>query len=217
MKPNAVAPTGAMTDQELVDFLDGKKATRSHTFELAKDEFYLEPVWTNDRLFEEEQFSGAIHDPFCGVGTVVDAAIRAGYEATGSDLNDHDGKGRFPLGDWMLETRRFDNIVTNPPYKFCFDKGAVPTLKALHLARRKVAMIMPTTRLHAAHKWLKDTPLRRIWLMTPRPSMPPGELILAGVKPGGGTIDFCWAVWERGYTGPIELRWLCRDKKEGAR
>jgi hypothetical protein len=31
-----------------------------------------------------------------------------------------------------------------------------------------VAIIFPTARLNAA-RWLQDTPLRRIWLLTPRP------------------------------------------------
>jgi len=43
----------------------------------------------------------------------------------------------------------------------------------------------PVACLNAAH-WLQGTPLRRISLLTPRPSMPPGHIIAAGSKPGGG-------------------------------
>jgi hypothetical protein len=75
---------------------------------------------------------------------------------------------------------------------------------------RKVAMIFPTQRLNAAH-WLRETPLARVWLMTPRPSMPPGYTIAAGEKPGGGKVDFCWLVWTKGRVGPPDLRWLRRD------
>ncbi len=71
-------------------------------------------------------------------------------------------------------------------------------------------MIFPTARLNAAH-WLKGTPLARVWLMTPRPSMPPGHTITAGEKPGGGKVDFCWLVWTKGRIGPADLRWLRRD------
>ena len=74
----------------------------------------------------------------------------------------------------------------------------------------KVAIIFPVARLNAAH-WLKGTPLRRIWLLTPRPSTPPGRVIAAGQKPGGGKTDFCWLVFEQGYTGRPELNWLHRD------
>jgi len=59
--------------------------------------------------------------------------------------------------------------------------------------------------------WLADTPLARVYLLTPRPSMPPGQVIEAGEKPEGGKQDFVWLVWRRGYVGPPELRWLHRD------
>jgi len=67
-------------------------------------------------------------------------------------------------------------------------------------------------RLNAAH-WLRDTPLARIYLLTPRPSMPPGHVILAGEKPGGGSQDFCWLVFFHKHKGPPELRWLHRDQE----
>jgi hypothetical protein len=70
--------------------------------------------------------------------------------------------------------------------------------------------VFPTARLNAAH-WLKGTPLRRVWMMTPRPSMPPGHVIARGEKPGGGKMDYCWLVWEQGHEGAAEIQWLRRD------
>jgi hypothetical protein len=71
-------------------------------------------------------------------------------------------------------------------------------------------MIWLVPRLNAA-RWLADTPLARVWLLTPRPSMPPGHVIANGEKPGGGSQDFAWLVWEQGYRGKPELGWLRRD------
>ena len=56
-----------------------------------------------------------------------------------------------------------------------------------------------------------ELPLRRIWLLTPRPSIPPGYVIARGEKPGGGKTDFTWLIFERGYTGKAEVDWLHRD------
>jgi hypothetical protein len=42
--------------------------------------------------------------------------------------------------------------------------------------------------------------------------MPPGDYILAGKKPGGGKVDFCWLIFEQGYRGKAETDWLHRDK-----
>jgi hypothetical protein len=131
---------------------------------------------------------------------------------TGSDIVDHK---QHKLGDrfwkrdalkecWALPPDMA--IVCNPPFdhieefcRICLNSGAY-----------KIAMICLVRRLNAAH-WLQERPLRRIWLLTPRPSMPPGSWIAAGNKPGGGKQDFCWLIFERGYAGVPEIGWLHRD------
>jgi hypothetical protein len=81
----------------------------------------------------------------------------------------------------------------------------------LRVTTGKICMIMPVPRLNAA-RWLADTPLARTWLLTPRPSMPPGYTIARGEKPKGGREDFAWLVWIRGYRGSPRLGWLHRDR-----
>ena len=178
----------------------------SHVWKREPHEHYCEPSWCSERLFAVERFAGPLLDPACGFGTIVNAARKAGIEASGSDLVNRGFPGvrvdDFLAQDWHPVA----SIVTNPPFK----KSAEFAVHACKLAR-KVAMIIPTTRLHAASGWLNALPLRCVWLMTPRPSMPPGYTIAAGEKPGGGTIDFSWVIFERGYSGQPELRWLHRD------
>jgi hypothetical protein len=184
----------------------------SHIWARESHEHYVEPPWCSERLFDEERF-GAIHDPCCGVGTIVRSAWSHGLSATGIDLvyrgfPPEKMLHRRQVADFFLCSQAFDCVVCNPPFNIASQFAQ----HALKLAIRKVAMIFPTARLNAAH-WLKDTPLRRVWLMSPRPSMPPGHVIAAGGKPGGGKMDYCWLVWERGYKGIPELRWLYRDAK----
>jgi hypothetical protein len=74
-----------------------------------------------------------------------------------------------------------------------------------------VALLVPLRRLPAA-RWLASLPLETVYLLTPRPSMPPGTWIDAGNVPGGGSQDFCWLVINRTLTtGAPRLRWLHRD------
>ena len=89
------------------------------------------------------------------------------------------------------------NVVTNPPFRLA--RAFVE--RALTLGAVKIAIIFPTARLNAA-RWLKPLPLAKIYLLTPRPSMPPGEVIARGEKPGGGKTDFCWLVFDRTHSGP---------------
>jgi hypothetical protein len=190
----------------IVDF--PKKEVMAHAFERAENDWYQEPSWCAERLFEEEKFEGSIWDPACGGGNIPEAAKAAGYDVAYSDIVN---RGYLELAtiirDFFTINEPCDNIVTNPP----FNRAQLFAEHALELARGKVAMIFPTRRLNAA-KWLEGTPLRRIWFLTPRPSMPPGEAIAAGQKPGGGKVDFCWVVWERGYKGEAHIHWLHRDR-----
>src|SRR5262249_46068440 len=152
-------------------------------------------------------FDGTILDPCCGFGRIVEAARKAGLQASGSDIVDRGYRDLLHTSDFLSRFPPYPNIVCNPPFNIV-DKFALHALD--NASVRKVAMIFPTRRLNAAH-WLHGTPLARVWLMTPRPSMPPGHTIAAGEKPGGGKMDFCWLVWTKGRIGPAELRWLRRD------
>jgi hypothetical protein len=102
-----------------------------------------------------------------------------------------------------------DNIVCNPPFGIAEKFVA----RALTKASRKVAMLLPANWVQGdkRSRWLETTPLRRVWFIAPRPSMPPGAAIEAGQKPGNGTTDYAWFVWLRGFDGYPEIRWLHRD------
>lgn len=183
------------------------KPLNARVWQREDHEHYVEPAWCSMRLFEEERFSGTIYDPACGFGNVVKSAQALGMAAFGTDLVDR-GFDILPLKpvNFFDVSTKVANIVTNPPFKIIENF----TLHALSLALVNVAIIMPTARLNAAH-WIRGTPLRRIWLMTPRPSMPPGHVIAAGGKPEGGKVDYCWLVFQQGWQGHAETRWLRRD------
>jgi hypothetical protein len=185
---------------------------RSHIFAKAKDGWYVEPRWCSKRLFEVEKFSGTVYDPAVGQGNITTEARAAGYRVVGSDIVDRGhglGKGMFFRADFL--TVRYDargqSIVSNPPFDFVQEFCE----RALEIGAIKVAMIMLVRRLNAA-RWLHELPLRRVWLLTPRPSMPPGEWLAAGNVAGGGKQDFCWLSFEAGWRGRCELRWLERGE-----
>jgi hypothetical protein len=189
------------------------KRRDAHIFEKAKDGFYVEPSWCSARLFEVEKFADTIYDPACGWGTILRSAQAAGYHnVTGGDVVDRrQYRFSFRRTDFLNGVdeswRSGVSVISNPP----FDHVEEFCRKACRIAN-KVAMIMLTRRLNAAH-WLGDLPLQKIYLMSPRPSMPPGAWIAAGNKPGGGTQDFCWLVFNRRHKGEPQLKWLYRDGK----
>jgi len=184
----------------------GRRPKAAHIWDKDPLGFYTEPMWVPKRLFDNEPFVGTVLDPACGTGVIPDAARAMGYPTIATDIVDRGYEHFDGVEDFFCCDRRVDNIVCNPPYAI----SRQFTLHALILARRKVAMIWLLRRLNAAH-WLQATPLARIYLLTPRPSMPPGHVIAAGEKPGNGSQDFVWLVWERGHIGPPEMHWLHRD------
>jgi hypothetical protein len=190
---------------------------KAHIFEKQPEGHYVEPAWCSARLLAVDNFGprgSLIADPACGWGTILKSARSFGYRVLGGDIVDRDGRdNKLPfyrhdfLNGARLTKGRVMSVVCNPPFdhvqEFC-ERG-------LELAHSKVAMIMLLRRLPAAH-WLQRLPLETIYLLTPRPSMPPGEWIADGNEPGGGSQDFCWLVFNCfGVRGDPAMRWLHRD------
>jgi hypothetical protein len=192
-----------------------RRPLAAHAWAREEYGFYVEPEWCSQRLFEVEEFAGAVWDPSCGTGRIAEAARLAGYTTRATDLNDR-GYQHF---DGCLDFLRCDqprakNVVCNPPFDKC--EQFVHRALALTKGNGKVAVIWLCRRLNAAH-WLTDLPLARVYLLTPRPSMPPGHVIAAGEKPGGGRQDFCWLVLSHKHKGRPELHWLYRDSQQRER
>jgi hypothetical protein len=187
---------------------------RTHIFARAEHDFYVEPEWVSERLFEAERFEGPIHDPACGIGRIAIAATAAGYVASGSDINI--GMLSFTwdfhydyVNDMTPSIFLSNNIVSNPP----FGKARQFIERAIREAR-KVAMFLPARFMFgvACSQWLASTHPRRIYHLVPRPSVPPGKLVLSGMKPMSAKEDSIWIIWEQGYSGAPEMGWL--RKKE---
>ena len=152
--------------------VEQEKSTRplgAHIWTKDPDGFYIEPAWVDERLFDVESFAGTIIDPACGIGRIPDAARAAGYQTIATDLIDRGYEHFDGIADFLRSDRRVANIICNPPYYICRNFA----LHALRQAHRKVAMIWLARRLNAAI-WRKATPLRSVYLLNPRPSMPSG-------------------------------------------
>ncbi len=192
------------------------------------EDYYTEPSWCSERLFHEERFFGTVVDPFCGSGRILRAAKAAQRTPQGQGIITvlgYDKVNRSPEcageEDFLTSDYETDNIVSNPPFRLCSKANAKNGLtedfayvkKALATAERKVALLLPLPWLTGADKgeWLETTPLSKVLIITPRPSMPPGPVIEAGLAPGGGTEDFAWMIWDHAHKGPPTLGWLNRD------
>jgi hypothetical protein len=187
------------------------KCRNAHVWERAADDFYpTRPRWVIDRLLDAEIFIGEVIDPCCGSGTIVVACRERHLPSEGWDIRDRGLAGTQVRNFLEYAGPRPCNFIFNVP--FCLAQQFAE--HAVELARHKTAMLFPVRSLNAAG-WLRRLPASRIWLITPRPSMPPQSHIERGGKVGGGSIDFCWIIFEPKHVGAPRLRWLHRDEGKG--
>lgn len=203
-----------------------KAARAAHAWEREELDHYVEPTWIWERLFARASFRPGMSmlDPACGFGRSVDAACRAGMRGHGSDVVPRwesvtaRPQGSFRVCDFLggpwppfvsPEWQRPDVVAMNPPFK----QARAFVGRALEISAGLVCAILPSGyvqgRANAA--WLAGTPLLRVLFLCPRPSMPPGHVILSGGKATSGKNEFAVFVWLKGYDGEPGLGHLLRD------
>lgn len=184
-------------------------------YDRSQVEWYIEPEWCVESLAMAERFGPKIYDPACGRGTIPTVFERLGYEACGSDLIDR-GYG-YELHDFLEEPgRHLDaTIVCNPPYNR--GDGVVQFVnRSLDLGYQEAAFLVNESFIYSGsrHSFFQESPLRSVWFLSDRPSCPPGELLEAGkVEAKGGTTNYCWIVFQQGWTMRPTCGWLRRPDK----
>jgi len=182
-----------------------------------RNDWYVEPADAVHALFDAERFSGMTWDPACGRGTIPEIGQARGMHFGGSDIRnrgyltthqeiDFLQWDQPSFGGWDV-----NNIVTNPP----FNKAQAFVEKALTIATHKVAALNRLAWIEGQQRsdWLQTTPLARIYAFPWRLNMPPGDH--TGPRKGGA-VAFMWCVWEIGWTGPPQFRWLKKPTAQPA-
>jgi hypothetical protein len=185
---------------------------RSSGYDRNADDWYVESADCVTALLNavpELEFH-SIHDPCCGMGTIPAVIAARGWKATGADLVDR-ANGKYPVQDFLTDTCPYDNIVTNPPFSL-----SVPIVRhALGLVRTggRVVIVAQAKFLYSQgrHPLFTSPECERVLILSKRPSMPPGEMLLEQGEScrGGGAMDYCWVVFRAGKTVPgCSIEWL---------
>jgi hypothetical protein len=142
---------------------------------------------------------GPIHDPCCGIGTVVDAASNEGLQATGADIVDR-ADGRFPVRDFLAEETRYTNLAFNPPYRLTLEFVQHALASVAH--RGHVAALVPLGFLASQRRYplFNRAEFALTLVLSRRPSLPPGDLLKQCGESirHSGSIDYVWVAWQRG-------------------
>ncbi len=203
--------------------------TKGGQYDRAARDFYTDPAWCTERLLDEEDFPEPVWDCAAGSGTIpITVGQHSHKRAYASDIIARPDMPRFliykhnflsddklPAGvGWLSQPR---SIITNPPYA----QAQLFVSKALAMdGIEKVAMLVQGKFLwsQTRHALFSEHPPVRCYILSTRPSMPPGDALLAGNvplnkkgEPFGGKVDYLWMVWDRNVIGGHTLvTWLKR-------
>ncbi|MFC4255692.1 hypothetical protein GRI97_17590 [Altererythrobacter xixiisoli] len=179
-------------------------------------DWYVEEHWVTHALASVVPLDRAVTylDPCCGQLHIPEALAALGLpHVHGTDLFERAPDHRLFLGchDFLgdqrhlLEASQRLSIIMNPPYS-CQDGRRVRGLaeqfirRALAIATDKVCAVLPLKWLGSAGRYqlFAQFPPAAIWILSERPSMPPGDAIAALGKAAfnNGKVDYMWVVWD---------------------
>lgn len=171
------------------------------------DDFYAtDPVAAELLLVIEPQLS-RIYECACGEGHLAKVFDKYGKLAKASDIVN---RGYGEVIDFLKyhgyrEDLEYDDIVTNPPYKYSLEFVE----HALECVRpgRFVCMFLKIQFLEGQkrkHFFLENPPVR-VWVSSARI-----KCAINGDFDANGQSAACyaWYVWQKGYKGKTELKWF---------
>jgi len=179
----------------------GFKPTLKRFADLDGPDFFPTPAWATHALIHNEAFQGEIWESACGNGAMSEVLKQTGSKVFSSDLYDR-GYGQ-PKEDFLKPSRRAVNIVTNPPYNAA--EGFVRA--GLEAATSKFALLLRLAFLEGANRQrtiFSQSPPSRIWVFSERITFYPA----GAVQKGSGTTAYAWFVWDKGTSGPTEMKWF---------
>lgn len=169
-----------------------------------KLDFYATDQRAIKELLKRETFREHIYEPSCGQGHIGKVLEEYGYKVKATDIC-YRGYGEEREVDFFTVTENTLDIVTNPPY-FC----AEPFLKhALEISREqvKIAMLFRLAFLEGQKRYdlFREHPPQKVYVFAKRLNCAKnGEF----EKCKSSGIAFAWFIWEVGYTGRTELKWI---------
>lgn len=191
------------TENELTDFDSNKKQTRQLR---QYNNFYATHPSVTQDILREETFNSSILEPFCGTGTMAEVIRRNGFEVEAYDIID---RGYGKVGDFYrteFPKRKYD-IITNPPYDNIVDV----VLRCLDICKDKVALLMPLRYLSSGSRYnevYKKYPPKSVYVYQERICIAKNADFEKYNDAGANMEIYAWYIWERGFKGTTELKWI---------
>ena len=166
--------------------------------ERSKLDYYGTDPRSTKALLAVETFQHEIWEPCAGHHLMVDVLREAGYHVLATDIAEYDGEACMRVIAYRLV------IITNPPYGLSTEFA----VKALELVKpgAKVAMFLRTLFLEGTKRYEKlfsVNPPKTVYVFTNRQVSDKNDDFNKG-----SAVSYSWFVWEKGYQGPTEIKWI---------
>lgn len=198
----------------VVDNFAGGGGASNHTDnEREADDYYATDPIAIDKLLEVEKPHRFIWECACGGGHLSERLTERGYDVFNSDIKNRGyAKQHLVLDFLKQEDKLFSfehDILTNPPYKYATEF----VLKALELLPEgcKCYMFLKLTFLEGKRRYMelfRDTPPSSVYVFSERVLCAKNAEFDRMREGGGSAVAYAWFVWQKGYTGATEVRWI---------
>jgi len=172
--------------------------------ERSKLDYYGTDPRSTKALLKVEQFNHEIWEPCAGHHLMVDVLRDAGYHVLATDIAEYDGVQHAKIDFLNLEGTWDGDIITNPPYGLSTEFA----VKALDVVKpgAKVAMFLRLLFLEGNKRYeklFKENPPKVIYVFTNRQVSDKNDDFNHG-----SAVAYAWFIWEKGYSGSPEIRWI---------
>ena len=160
-------------------------------------DFYPTPFFATDEIVKREPIEGIIWEPACGDGAIA----KFFPKCIATDIRTDLGYGTGGI-DFLLENRKVDTIITNPPYSLA-QKFVEHSLEC---ADKKVIMLLKLVFLESVSRetLFAKKMLRTVYVFRRRLKIYANGIL----GKNSGLIAYAWFVWDKSYQGSPQIEWI---------
>lgn len=183
----------------------GKNFSCNNMGQRKKSDFYETPYSITKKIIESEQFdfSKKVLEPAKGNGAI---------ERVLNNFWEKEKIASYDIEvDFLKETRKFDYIITNPPFSLAREF----ILTAKKVATKKFCFLLPLSYLHGKNRFDeiycdKKYGLKKVHIFTRYPML--GDPLRDDGKYRTGMMVYAWYVFENGFELNPEIGWIDNDE-----
>jgi hypothetical protein len=171
------------------------------------DDFYATDPKAAQMAIKHLGLSSNLWECACGEGHLSKVFVDAGYKVKSTDLV---YRGYGEVLDFLSDATEpfLGDIITNPPFKYAthFIEKAI----AMVGNGNKVCMFLKLLFLEgsARNKFFIKYPPKTVWVFSSRIACAKGGDFDSLKAKGSPAVANCWYVWEKGYAGITEIKWI---------